>query len=121
MKKSFLPADAKFFSKIKGKILGKKFELSLVRASDSLMQRLNRTYRKKNKTANVLAFPLSKTSGEIFINPLRAEPFGVRFLFIHACLHLKGMRHGATMNRVEKNLLHGASNRSRHRHRNFHN
>ncbi|MBI1974409.1 MAG: rRNA maturation RNAse YbeY [Candidatus Zambryskibacteria bacterium] len=100
-------------TRIKNKILGKKYELSLVLAKDALMRRLNRTYRGKDKSVNVLAFPLSKTSGEIFINPARVEPFGTKHLFVHALLHLKGMRHGAKMNKVEQQLLNGASNRSR--------
>jgi len=106
-------ADAKNFDKIKNKVLGNDYELSLVFASDALTRRLNRTYRGIDKSTNVLAFPLSKTSGEIFINRARAKPFSVKYLFIHGLLHLKGMRHGDTMERTEKKL-HGASNRSRY-------
>lgn len=106
--------NVKVFKKLKSEILGKSYELSSVFASDALMRRLNRTYRGKSKAANVLAFPLSKKSGEIFINLSRAKPFGAKHLFIHACLHLKGMKHGATMEQAEKKLLHGAPYRSRH-------
>ena len=101
-------------TRIKNQILGKKYELSLVFAKDTLMRRLNRTYRGKDKPTNVLAFPLSKTSGEIFINPSRAEPFGEKHLFVHALLHLKGMRHGAKMEKLEKQILNGTSNRRRY-------
>ena len=79
-------------------------------------------YRGKNKPANVLSFPLSNKSGEIFIDLVTAQkdakkfemPFQkfVAYLFIHGLLHLKEMKHGATMEQAEKKLLHGASNRS---------
>lgn len=109
---------------LKNKILGKNYELSVVFTNSLLSRRLNRTYRGKNKSADVLSFPLSKNSGEIFIDldtakkeaPLFDMSFKkfVKFLFIHGLLHLKGMRHGATMERTEQKLLHGAPNRSRH-------
>ena len=114
MKSANSRAGAKNFEKIKNKVLGSDYELSLVFASDTLTRRLNRTYRGIDKPTNVLAFPLSKKSGEIFINRSRAKPFSVQYLFIHGLLHLKGMRHGATMEQAEKKLLHGASNHSRY-------
>lgn len=107
-------AGAKNLEKIKNKVLGINYELSLVFASDALTRRLNRIYRGIDKPTNILAFPLSKTSGEIFINPSRAKPFSVKYLFIHGLLHLKGTEHGDTMEQAEKKLLHGASNRSWH-------
>ena len=121
------PRRAKFsipFSRLKNVVLGKNFELSLVFVDSAFSRRLNKTYRHQNKPANILSFPLSKKSGEIFIDLITAQKdakkFGmtfrkfVIFLFIHGILHLKGMRHGDTMDRAEKQLLHGASNRSRH-------
>jgi probable rRNA maturation factor len=115
------------FTRLKNAVLGRSFELSLVFCDSLLSRRLNRIYRKKNKPANILTFPLSKKSGEIFIDLVTArqeaktfemsfENF-VRYLFIHGLLHLKGMDHGATMEKAEKKLLHDASNRSRHRYR----
>lgn len=110
------------FEKIKDSILGKNYELSLVFCSDALSRRLNLLYRDKNRPANVLSFPLGKFSGEIFINLSKIREFSAAHLFIHALLHLKGMRHGRTMEQTEKRLLskfshlnkHGAANRSRH-------
>lgn len=67
--------------------------------------------------------------GEIFIDLVTVKKemgkYGmdfqtfVRFLFIHALLHLKGMEHGYTMEKREIKLLYGTANRSRYRHRHF--
>jgi len=93
------------FKKIKDEILGKKYELSLVFCGNALSRKLNRIYRGKDKPTNVLSFPLSKNSGEIFINLSKIGEFSPAHLFIHGCLHLKGMRHGSKMEKVEKQLL----------------
>jgi rRNA maturation RNase YbeY len=104
------------FKALKRKVLGNSYTLSLVFCGDALSKRLNREYRGKDKPTNVLSFPITKKSGEIFINLRRTKPFGVIFLFIHGLLHLKGMQHGATMERAEQALLklYGAPHRSRH-------
>lgn len=112
------------FTRLKNAVLGKKYELSLVFIDSAFSRRLNATYRGKNKPANILSFPLSKKTGEIFIDLItakkEAKKFGmtfskfVIFLFIHGILHLKGMKHGDTMDKAEKQLLHGASNSSWH-------
>lgn len=64
------------------------------------------------KISNVLAFSLSKTSGEILICKETANTQAPRFgmtqkafmayLFIHGLYHLKGYKHGATMERIER-------------------
>jgi len=102
------------FVDIKNSVLGQKFSLSLVFAGDTLMQRLNRTYRKKDRTANILSFSLSNDEGEIFINLRIAKKEASKFvksyknylglLFIHGLLHLKGMSHGSTMEQQERKL-----------------
>ena len=117
------------FTRLKNSALGQDFELSLVFIDNIFSRRLNKKYRGKNKPANILSFPLSKKSGEIFIDLVTAKKEArkfemsfrdfVTFLFIHGLLHLKGMRHGDTMERAEKKILHGTSNLGRHRHRNF--
>ncbi|MDP3875211.1 MAG: rRNA maturation RNase YbeY [bacterium] len=108
------------FTRLKNRVLGRNFELSLVFIDDRFSRRLNITYRGKNKPADILSFPLSRKTGEIFIDLVTAQkekkkfemPFEkfVTFLFIHGLLHLKGMGHGDTMEQAEKKLLHGTSN-----------
>ncbi len=59
----------------------------------------------KNKASNVLSFPLTKISGEILICRAAAKRFSIEYLFIHGLLHLRGLRHSATMERRENQLL----------------
>ncbi len=68
-----------------------------------------------DRASNVLAFPLSKTSGEILLcrSTARSQckdffmdyPTFLTFLFIHGLLHLKGMDHGATMESEESRYM----------------
>lgn len=102
------------WGKIKEKVLDKKYELSLVLAGNGLMKKLNARYRRKNKIASVLSFPLSKKEGEIFIN-LSQKKHSPIFLFIHALLHLKGLEHSAKMEEQEQELM--KRNGQRHHHR----
>lgn len=108
---------------IKNKALGKRYELSLTLFGDLLSKKINRARKHKNQVANVLSFPLSKQSGEIFINPnsikqqhrlfnLSEKDYFI-YLFIHSCLHLKGMTHGSTMEAVEKRLMKKFSSNDR--------
>jgi ssRNA-specific RNase YbeY (16S rRNA maturation enzyme) len=53
---------------MKDKVLGKKYELSLVFIGDKKSLSLNKQFRKKNHIANVLSFPIDADLGEIFIN-----------------------------------------------------
>ena len=92
------------FVKYKEKILGKTYELSLVFCGPAKTKELNLVYRDKDKEANVLSFPLSKTSGEIFIK-LPAIDFSAPHLFIHGLLHLKGLSHGSKMENEERKYL----------------
>lgn len=92
------------FRKIKEKVLSKKYELSLVFASNALMKKLNNRYRRKNQPAAVLSFPLSANQGEIFIN-ISQKIHSPLYLFIHALLHLKGFKHSAKMEVQENKLM----------------
>ena len=100
---------------MKNNILGKTYELSLVFIGEARAKRLNETTRGKDYIPNVLSFPLTDNSGEIFITPSVAKKEAAKFklteksyvgyLFIHGLLHLKGFDHGPKMERLEKRLL----------------
>ena len=91
------------FAKIKNEVLGKGYSLSLGFIGEKKSGELNLKYRGKDKPTNVLSFSLDKNAGEIFITPSLAQK-EEGFLFIHGCLHLKGMEHGSTMERLETKL-----------------
>ncbi len=103
------------FCTIAEEILGAHYELSVVLAGDTRARTLNVLHRKKNYIPNVLAFPLHARAGEIILNPNKAvreaPQYGhtprthLTFLFIHACLHLKGMDHSPRMEKLEKDYL----------------
>lgn len=93
------------WKKIKDCVLGKKFDLSVVFATNGLMKKLNEKYRKKTGAANILSFPLSKTAGEIFINKKFKDKKYADYLFTHSLLHLKGFKHGKAMENEEAKLI----------------
>lgn len=103
------------FASIKEAILGKEYELSVTILSPRAQRTINKTYRDKDYTTNILSFPLSDTSGEITFDLKKAKEDAplfdmtytrfVTFLFIHGCLHLKGFEHSSTMERQEKKFL----------------
>ncbi|MFA6340847.1 MAG: rRNA maturation RNase YbeY [Candidatus Paceibacterota bacterium] len=100
------------FALFKEKILGKKYDLSLVFVGGGKIHSLNKKYRKVNSPTDILSFPLNKDSGEIFIceklAKMKAKEFGrgyrnfIAFLFIHGCVHLLGHEHGKKMERLEE-------------------
>ncbi len=94
------------YTKIKELVLGKKYELSFAFVTPVQMRKAMK-YKKNPdvKTSNVLSFPLSKTSGEILICKSAAKPYTVDYLFIHGLCHLKGYKHGATMEHIEHGLV----------------
>jgi probable rRNA maturation factor len=95
-------------------------ELSLVLAGDGLLRRLNRQYRGKDKTTDVLSFPGDGGEaglGDIVISVANAERNARRFgrslpqeldvLALHGFLHVLGYDHEAddgTMDRLEGRL-----------------
>ena len=107
------------FKKIKDAVLGPRYDLSVAvitpaamrramkykKLSSHEMRKVTLKTKKKDHVSNVLSFPLSKTSGEILLCRAAAKPYTVGYLFIHGVLHLKGLKHSATMDNAEKRLL----------------
>jgi probable rRNA maturation factor len=103
------------YERIKNDLLGPDYRLSLVFVGATRAKELNQSTRGKDYVPNVLSFPLSKHSGEIYITPAVAAreapkynltPRGyVGFLYIHGLLHLKGYDHGPKMEQTEQKYL----------------
>ncbi len=103
------------YQEVKNKILGTKYDLSLTFVGTKRAAKLNQTYRNKSYVPNVLSFPLTDGVGEIFICPSVAQSEAAKFdlstsgyvvyLFIHGLLHLKGLDHGDTMEKLERKYL----------------
>jgi probable rRNA maturation factor len=103
------------FLSIKEKLLGKKYDLTVIFCTPKESQEKNKTYRGKDYPTNILSFPLSETEGEIYISLSTARRDAKNFdmsyekflhlLFVHGCLHLKGHDHGSTMEELEDKYL----------------
>lgn len=108
-----MPTSVPFLA-LKDAALGPNYDLSLVFVDPKESQRLNALHRGKDRPANILSFPLTDTSGEIFIDlktsrgqaPDFDQEFEnfIAFLFVHGLYHLKGFDHGAIMERKERAL-----------------
>ena len=119
-------AFAKKIENIKNDILGKKYSLSIAFVTEEKSREINKKYRRKDKATNVLSFALGKNWGELVlckavikkearlrlsasdgqakkIKDVYQDYLG--FLVIHGMLHLKGMRHGKKMEKLEKKYL----------------
>lgn len=117
LKKGLIPASfvARDFQNLKNKILGKKYDISIALVGNKKSKSLNKEYRGKDYAPDVLSFPISNESGQIFINPhvakRKAPQFEMNYekyliyLVIHGMLHLKGLEHGAKMDKAEKVFL----------------
>jgi probable rRNA maturation factor len=91
------------------------WDISLVFAGEIRAQKINLQLRKKDYVPNVLSYESGKKSGEIIIclevAKKQAQSYGlsyehfVVYLFIHGLLHLKGLPHGTTMERHERQHL----------------
>lgn len=103
------------YREIKDVVLGKKYDLSLAFIGTKRARALNVSYRQKTYVPNVLSFPLSEITGEIYICPEIAYPEAkdfhlskdgyIAFLFIHGLLHLKGYDHSVKMEALEQRYL----------------
>jgi probable rRNA maturation factor len=103
------------FLAIKEKILGKKYNLTIIFCSPEESKLKNKIYRDKNYSTNILSFPLSNDEGEIYISLSTARKDAKNFdmsyhkflhlLVIHGVLHLKGHDHSSTMEKLEDSYL----------------
>jgi probable rRNA maturation factor len=99
------------FEMMKDAILGPDYELTLAIVGTNKIRTLNRQYRNIDKPTDILSFPLDAENGEMYINipctKAEAKKFDrsyenfLQFLFIHGLVHLKGIDHGSTMERIE--------------------
>lgn len=95
-------------------VLGDEYECSLVVISPRKSRTLNRTYRGKDTSTNILSFPIDKLEGDIFLDLKKAREEAplfertytnfVAFLFIHALFHLKGLDHSNKMEAQERKI-----------------
>ncbi|MFA6536327.1 MAG: rRNA maturation RNase YbeY [Candidatus Paceibacterota bacterium] len=99
------------FEPIKNHVLGPKYQLNLNLITPAESKKLNLKYRAKNHSTDILSFPLSKDEGEIYLDLKTSATEAVKFdrpfenfllfLFIHGLFHLKGLDHGAKMEKLE--------------------
>ena len=103
------------FEKIAESVLGKSYDLSVVLCGERRIRNLNKKYRGKDNNTNILSFPISKNTGEIFLNSRQiskeSPQFGNKirkhfaYIFIHGLLHLKGFKHSSKMETEEQKIL----------------
>jgi len=76
-------------------------EISIAFVSDSTMRRLNRQYRQRNKTTDVLTFPGERPDIVVSLDQARRQAAAekhslateVRYLILHGVLHALGYDH----------------------------
>lgn len=103
------------FVNIKEAVVGTKHEVSLVFVGRQKATSLNKKYRNKSYSPNVLSFPIDAKNGEIFINlDQTKKEYGdfdmshkdyIRYLFIHGLLHITGLDHGDKMDTLERKFI----------------
>ncbi len=99
------------YKRIAETVLGSAYELSVAAVSPLKARELNKKYRNKTYTPDVLAFPYGKLEGEIILNAqaikreagkMGMTPSGyAAYIFMHACVHLTGREHGKEMSDKE--------------------
>lgn len=121
---AYKPLLAKSGKKL-AEILKLKKPIDLFLVDSETMRKLNRKYRNKNKSTNVLSFqtPLhfpADTLGEVYLDPKYIEKKGedLVFMLVHGVLHILGYDHvkerdRISMERKEKSLLSKIRNSKR--------
>lgn len=100
------------FSKMKDLVLGKQYKLSMVFATPPMIRKLNRQYRHRDSSTDILSFALNKGAGELYVSMpdvrRQAPKFSLApkqycaYLIVHGLLHLSGLDHGNKMAAAEK-------------------
>lgn len=95
-------------------LLGKHYDLEVIVLQSSSMKAINKTYRGKETTTNVLSFALERGAGQLLLDPAVIAKEAVTLgmspkahlwnVYLHSLLHIKGFRHGARMERALKQL-----------------
>lgn len=90
----------------------KRYTLSLIFTTPQKIRKLNRTYRGKDASTDILSFALTKSEGELYLSmpdvKKKAPLFGLsekkylEYLYVHGLVHLKDLDHGKKMDSVEK-------------------
>jgi len=112
------------YKKIKDDILGKDYELSLAFLSPKEMLAVTKKWKKKDHISNSSPFLFLKTP-ERYSFAKKPRLLITRLFVIHGLCHLKGYKHGATMENIERLYLKKwdinahEQNNSRNRHRNL--
>ena len=93
-------------------ILGARYTLSVVFVTPAKIRTLNRTYRDKDVSTDILSFGISKFEGELYISMSdvlkKAKLFGMsntayfKYLLVHGLVHLSGLDHGKKMDVLEQ-------------------
>ncbi len=107
--------SSSLLKKISKKILSQDYNLSLFLGDKKTSKQINHTYRNKNKSTNILSFPLSPSEGEIILDTETIKEEAkqknknyshyLTYIFIHGLLHLKGFKHGSKMEKEEDKVL----------------
>lgn len=99
----FSRRDIESFAQSVLRALRSKHDLSIAFVDDAQMRKLNRNYRDKNMTTDVLTFELDQSFGEIVISLDQAKRQAVderhslatevRYLIVHGIIHAHGYDH----------------------------
>lgn len=105
--KKYQPVIRKKAKKLAG-ILGKKNELEVYLISGKRMRALNKKFRGKDKSTNVLSFQKPKNFpdtklGEVYLDPLyiRRRKENLDLMLVHGVLHILGYDHEKRNDRIK--------------------
>ncbi len=88
-------SEKKIVAILKKAMKNKKWEVSLGVVGPAAIKKFNQSYRKKNKSTDVLSFKYESYQGEIVICPsyVNHDKQKMARMIIHGALHLQGYDH----------------------------